>query len=257
MKHLKHFALSLVLMALLPAFSARAGEHYQLKIYHLKTEAQVARVDSFLSMAWLPALHRAGIAQVGVFKPIVQDTADLRVYVLIPLRSLEQLEKLENQLRRDAAFQSAGSAYLQAPFDNTPYARLETILLKSFRDAPKMIAPALKGPRDARVYELRSYEGPTEKYFENKVKMFNDGDEIGIFRKLGFNAVFYGEVVAGSRMPNLMYMTAFNSQEDRDAHWKAFSADPDWKKLSAMQEYKNNVSRNDKFFLRPTAYSDF
>ena len=78
----------------------------------------------------------------------------------------------------------------------------------------------------------------------------------GIFRRLGFNAVFYAEVLSGSRMPNLMYMTTFRDQADRDARWKSFSADPDWKKLSAMEEYKNNVSKADKFFLRPVEYSD-
>ena len=86
--------------------------------------------------------------------------------------------------------------------------------------------------------------------------MFNEGGEIALFRRLGFNAVFYGEVIAGSSMPNLMYMTTFKDRADRDAHWKAFSADPEWKKLSAMQEYKNNVSRNTQYFLRPVEYSD-
>ncbi|WP_343703453.1 NIPSNAP family protein [Chitinophaga sp.] len=252
---MKNSTLSLCLL-LLCSFSSFAGEFYQVKIYHLKTEAQVARVDSFLSTAFLPALHRAGIRQVGVFKPIEQDTADLKVYVLIPFKSLEQFERLPAILEKDAAYKKTGSSYINSDYTDVPYARLESVLLKSFRDMPKMEAPKLTGPRKDRVYELRSYEGPTEKYFLNKVKMFNDGDEIGIFRKLGFNAVFYGEVIAGSRMPNLMYMTTFNDQADRDAHWKAFSADPDWKKLSGMQEYKNNVSRSDKFFLRPTEYSD-
>jgi hypothetical protein len=106
------------------------------------------------------------------------------------------------------------------------------------------------------VYELRSYEGHTEKIYQNKVKMFNDGDEVGLFKRLGFNAVFYGEVLSGSRMPNLMYMTTFESKEERDAHWKAFSADPQWKTLSAMPEYQKNVSKNVQIFLRPTQYSD-
>ena len=79
-----------------------------------------------------------------------------------------------------------------------------------------------------RVYELRSYEGHTEKISKNKIKMFNDGDEVGLFKRLNFNAVFYGEVVAGSRMPNLMYLTTFENHPDRDAHWKSFSADEYW-----------------------------
>ena len=79
--------------------------------------------------------------------------------------------------------------------------------------------------------------------------MFNKGNEIALFNRLGFNAVFYGEVLVGSKMPNLMYMTSFENRASRDAHWKAFSEDPEWKKLSAMSEYKNNVSKNtDRIF---------
>ncbi len=214
------------------------------------------RVDSFLSAAYLPALHRAGIPKVGVFKPIQQDTADLKIYVLIPFRSLEQFEKLPAVLEKDAVLAKAGASYIDAAYNDVPYTRLETILLKAFRDHPMLQLPNFTGPKSDRVYELRSYEGPTEKYYVNKVKMFNEGDEIGLFRRLGFNAVFYGEVIAGSSMPNLMYMTTFKDRADRDAHWKAFGADPEWKKLSALQEYKNNVSRNTQYFLRPVEYSD-
>ena len=121
----------------------------------------------------------------------------------------------------------------------------------------KMESPALSNPLSERIYELRSYEGPTEKRYENKVKMFNDGDEIGLFKRLNFNAVFYGEVLAGSHMPNLMYMTTFENKQDRDEHWKAFSADPQWAKLKVDPQYQNNVSKNVQIFLRPTEYSDY
>ena len=86
--------------------------------------------------------------------------------------------------------------------------------------------------------------------------MFNEGGEIDVFTKLNYNAVFYGEVIAGAKMPNLMYMTTFENKEDRDAHWAAFGADPDWKRMSALPEYKNNVSHIDVTFLRPADYSD-
>lgn len=233
-----------------------AREYYQIRIYHLKTEAQVQTVENYLSQAYLPALHRAGIKQVGVFKPVTQDTADLRIYVLVPFKTLSQFENLPGLLEKDATHASAGKAYLDAPHNDKPYLRMENILLKAFRDMPVLTASKLTGPKSERVYELRSYESPTEKYAVNKIKMFNDGNEFGIFRKLDFNTVFCGEVLSGSKMPNLMYMTTFKDKADRDAHWKAFSADPDWKVLSAVESYKNNVSKNEQLFIRPTEYSD-
>ncbi len=86
--------------------------------------------------------------------------------------------------------------------------------------------------------------------------MFNEGGEIKLFKRLNFNAVFYGEVLSGSRMPNLMYMTSFENMNDRNEHWKNFSADPEWKRLSSMPEYQNTVSKIDIVFLTPTQYSD-
>jgi hypothetical protein len=121
---------------------------------------------------------------------------------------------------------------------------------------PSLAKPQLTGPKTDNVYELRSYEGYTEKIFRNKVDMFNKGDEVGLFKRLGFNAVFYSEVLAGSRMPNLMYMTSFNNKAARDEHWKAFGSDPAWKKLSSDPNYQHNVSKIDITFLRATEYSD-
>ena len=87
--------------------------------------------------------------------------------------------------------------------------------------------------------------------------MFNAGGEVVLFEKLGFNAVFYGEVIAGSNMPNLMYMTTHANKEARDANWKNFVDAPEWKKMSSLPKYQGNVSHIDIFFLYPTAYSDY
>jgi NIPSNAP len=134
---------------------------------------------------------------------------------------------------------------------------MENILTKAFSLAPFLNLPALTGPRSERVYELRSYESATEKIHQNKVKMFNEGGEIALFKQLNFNAVFYSSVISGSRMPNLMYMTSFENKADRDAHWKSFGSSPEWKKLSALPEYQNNVSKNEQIFLRATEFSDY
>ncbi len=86
--------------------------------------------------------------------------------------------------------------------------------------------------------------------------MFIKGNEIALFDKLKFNPIFYAEVIAGSAMPNLMYMTSFENQEERDAHWKAFGEDPDWKKLLGDHQYDNTVSHSDITYLVATEYSD-
>ena len=73
---------------------------------------------------------------------------------------------------------------------NTTLCGMENILLYAFPLAARMEAPRLSSPVSDKIYELRSYEGPTEKLYRNKVTMFNAGDEVGLFKRLGFNAVF-------------------------------------------------------------------
>src|SRR3990170_959867 len=252
----------LLLAILLPAFSSVYGgkvperEFYQLTIYYFKNEAQEKIIDNYLQNALIPALHRLKLTKVGVFKPLGNDTAaDKRLYVLVPVQSLDMVTKIPAKMQADKDYQTAGAEYINAVYTTPPYARMETILLQAFSLAPKMQLPALRSDKKDRVYELRSYESATEKIYQNKVQMFNQGDEIGLFKRLNFNAVFYGQVIAGSKMPNLMYMTSFENIEDRNNHWKAFSADPAWKKLSAMPEYQNNVSHSDITLMYPTDYS--
>ena len=233
-------------------------EFYQLTVYHFGSEAQEKILDHYFQNALLPALHRLKINNVGVFKSWANDTVtDKLMYVFMPFKSPDIAAQLSTKLKQDAVYVSAADEYLSAPYNNPPYSRKEIILLRAFPLAPQMQLPALNVAKKERVYELRSYESPTEKKFENKVQMFNQGDEIGLFKRLNFNAIFYSEVIAGSKMPNLMYMTSFENKTDRDEHWKIFGSDPYWKKLSAMPEYRDNVSHIDITFLYPVEYSDF
>jgi hypothetical protein len=198
------------------------GYYYQIKIYHFKGKAQEERIDSFLQHAYLPAMRRAGLKELGVFKPISQDINDQLIYVFIPFRKLQQLESTRKVLENDKQYQQDGKDYLNALYNDPPYSRIESMLLKAFSSMPKPAIPSLNAPKNERFYELRSYESATENYALNKIKMFNVA-EVSIFQKLNFNAVFYGQVISGSKMPNLMYMTTFNNKADRDKHWAAFT----------------------------------
>lgn len=259
----KHLLLLVVIISTIATSKGQqsateAREFYQFTIYHYNTNEQEKALNDYMQQALLPALHRMAIKNVGVFKALANDTAATKsMYLYIPLTSLDMAATLQERLNADKTYLEAGAPYINAPHTAAPYNRMETILAKAFPLAPVMRLPILKAAKSERVYELRSYESATEKIFQNKVQMFNAGDEIGLFTRLNFNAVFYSEVIAGSRMPNLVYMTSFESMPDRDAHWKNFGEDPFWKKLSAMPEYQNNVAHIDITFLRPLDYSDF
>lgn len=233
-------------------------EYYQLKEYTFTTDSQELVTDQYLENAFMPATKRQGIANIGVFKSRPDETDSLqRTYVLIPFESLDQFASLETKLVEDAAYLEAGSAYLDAPHDRPPYQRVVSTILIAFPDMPKMAPTTVTGPRSERVYELRSYESPNETYYRNKVDMFNAGGEVTLFDQLEFHAVFYGDVLSGAKMPNLMYMTTFTDMESRDAHWKLFVDAPAWKEMSSLPKYQNNVSHADIHLLYPTEYSDY
>jgi hypothetical protein len=237
---------------------AQQREFYQLKVYTFNTDAQQKTTDTFLETAYLPALKRLKIVDIGVFKPREIDSSGLKkTYVLIPFHSLMQFETLDSLLLKDDIYLKNGSSYLESTFDNLPYIRVSSILLKAFEEHPKLTPTLLNGSREERIYELRSYESATENLYKNKVDMFNAGGEVILFKKLKFNAVFYGEVLSGSKMPNLMYMTTFENQISRDEHWKKFGDSPEWNELKVNPKYQNNVSHIDITFLYPTPYSDY
>ncbi len=233
-------------------------QYYQIKIYTFDNAQQQEVTDGYLKNAYLPALKKLKIGPVGVLKTRPEHSeGSAKTYVLIPLKNLSQLEKITKKLAKNKPYLDAGKPYLDATYNNSPYNRIESILLQAFEEMPKMKPSAVSGPREDRIYELRSYEGASEALHQNKVEMFNKGGEVKIFEDLGFNAVFYGQVISGCHMPNLMYMTTFTDQKSRDKHWDAFRESPKWDALKKQAYYQNNVSHSDIFFLYPAEYSDY
>lgn len=232
-------------------------DFYQIKIYNVGNVEQEFRIDEFLKEAFIPALHKTGITKIGVFKPTERDTTGaLKIFVWIPFQSLAQYDELEQKLSEDPTFNKTAERYINAQHDNPSFVRIESILLRSFKDSPVFGSINHTSPKEKRVYELRSYEAATEKLLQLKIEMFNEGGESQIFKDLGFQPLFFGEVISGSKMPNLMYMSTFADTESQTKHWKSFRDAPEWLKLKTVKRYKNTVSHIDKYYLYPTDYSD-
>jgi hypothetical protein len=93
------FIFSLVLLAFNGYSKPTNNGIFQIHVYHLKNNEQVKATDDFLQTALLPALHRFGIKNIGVFKPIANDTAnDKLICVLIPYSSIDQWVKINDRL---------------------------------------------------------------------------------------------------------------------------------------------------------------
>ena len=232
--------------------------YYEIKVYRINSTAQADVTDKFLKDAFIPAMHRAGIAKIGVFKPIETDTAAFGklIYVFIPYKNYDQYFNLQGILEADKVYQTAGKDFIDAPYTNPPFVRYESIFLKAFPLMPEFKVYSYATPPGERIYELRSYESWTEAKATKKIQMFNEGGEMAIFEKVGSNAVFYAQVLLGTLKPRLMYMTTYADMKSHDEHWKAFGSHPDWLKLKALPEYANTVIKANAFLLHPTSYSD-
>jgi hypothetical protein len=244
-----------------PAADATGGKQIlDLRTYHFDSPAKMAAFEEFVAKVAIPAIRRAGVGPVGAFKLLKADNPDLKLEadplelrVLRPHASLESFVLLPRAMGADATFLREAAGVWDAPKTNAPYTRYETTLLLSFDAMPKVEVPA-KGPD--RVFQLRIYESHSEERARKKIEMFNGGGEIDIFRRCGLNPVFFGQTLAGTRMPNLHYMVGFADKAAQEKAWKTFGADPGWVKLKDDPAYKDTVSNITNLILRPAAGSE-
>jgi hypothetical protein len=230
-------------------------QFYELRLYHLRRGPRQDLFDRFWRDAAVPALNRAGLAQVGVFGVMVGPESPT-MYVLLAHPSLDSLTATPACLDADEEFQKAGAEFLDAPAANPAYVRVESSLMIAFEGMPKLAAPSFPGGGPSRLFELRTYESHSRKAHQKKVEMFNRW-EMSIFRRTGLPPVFFGQTLVGSRLPNLTYMLGFENVEARDKGWSAFGADAEWKKVRSTPGYTDPeiVCDISNVLLRPTSYS--
>ncbi|MBD1391697.1 NIPSNAP family protein [Mucilaginibacter glaciei] len=227
-------------------------DYYELKVYSLKNDIQQKLVEDYLNNAAIPALNRAGLKNIGVFTEMKPE-GQTRMYTLITYTSLDQVDHIAGKLEADALYQKDAAAYLNAPVSAPAYERIESSLMKAFKHSPILATPEKKD----RIFELRQYQSASEAAGKKKIEMFNDQGEIDIFKRLGFKPVFWGETIIGPLRPNLTYMITFDDLAAKDAHWKAFVGDAQWKKISTVPAYSDAllVNKITSTLLIPTAYS--
>lgn len=235
--------------------SATEQEYYELRTYRINDYDKQQIAEKYLESALLPALNRLGINRVGVFTN-QDDENDHSIFVLIPFSKIDQFVSLNSQLAADKEYQSQAAEYFKRELKDPIYERVESRFMKAFAGMPQMEIPAVSRDRQKRVFELRLYESHTEDHARRKVQMFNDG-EIQVMRDTELGPVFFGETLIGPRVPNLIYMLSSPDRESHQEHWKGFLAHPEWIRMKGLKQYKDTVSKIQKWFLEPTPYSQF
>lgn len=231
----------------------------ELRRYTFASDAKREAFERFCETGLIPALNRAGVRPVGVFRMTKADNPQAtfagdtspELYVLLPHNSLESVAALEGKLGADTAYGTALAGLGETPKEPA-YTRIESSLLLGFDQFPRVEAP-VKG--SSRLLQLRIYESANAERGRLKVKMFNEGGELRIFRESGMTPVFFGQAFAGSKLPNLTYMLGWENDEASKEGWAKFQKHPDWLKLKDDPTYKDTVSNITNLVLRPAGGS--
>jgi hypothetical protein len=224
-------------------------ELIELRIYRAENADVRARLDKFLAEAAVPAFNRLGMKPVGAFA--LKDGSSPDVYVVMSHKSAECFITAQSRLWADAEYQKA-AAFFDPPKAEAMYSRIETNLLLALEGAPKLETPGEMKPD--RVFQLRIYESYCEERARLKIDMFNSA-ELGLFREAGMTWAFFGQSLAGTKMPNLTYMLGFTDEAAQKAAWDKFMKSPGWDKLKNDPKYKDTVSNITNLILKATAYS--
>jgi hypothetical protein len=239
-----------------PLAAAPAARSFvELRWVKMRTNAenQMQRTTEFLRSA-APVMKRSGASQVGFFGSVIADESPF-ILELAAFPSLAAMEAAREKTAADKDYIQARDAYNAMP--GLGFERMESSLLRCFEGMPQVDPPPTEGSRSPRIFELRMYESNNSFTLGRKIKMFNEG-EIGIFKRLGMQPVFYAETLIGARMPNLVYMLSFDNLAAREKLWQAFGSDPEWQKLRVQPGFSDteNVSNISNSILRPLPFSD-
>jgi hypothetical protein len=225
---------------------------FELRRYQLRI-GQAKVLNDFLAQVALPVWKRLGVGHVGAFEATVGPEMPA-LYLLIPHGSPDALGLFPPRVEADPAWRAgpAAAAYHGATAAQPAYQRLDVALLEAFPGTH--LEPPAAGPR---IFELRTYESPTEAAHLRKVEMFAKLGELAIFRRCGLTPVLFARTVVGARMPSLTYLLTFADMAAREKAWATFRADPEWQKLKATPGYTDAeiVSNITDVLLRPAAYS--
>ena len=246
-------AASQQLVASAQAAAGDARQYCEWRTYRLKSAEKQALLEKYLQAAAIPAWGRMGLGPVGVFKEIAGEGAanpGPGIHVLLIYPTIDKFGAERTTLERDGEYQKNAVEYLAAAKSDAAFERMDSWLMISFEGMPKPAAPAKK----PRVCELRTYESHSEERARKKIDMFNAG-EIEIFRKCGFETVFFGESLIGANLPHLKYMLAAPDLAANAEGWGKFRSHPDWAAMKDLPEYKDTVTKVSRIYLEPTAYS--
>jgi hypothetical protein len=123
---------------------------------------------------------------------------------------------------------------------------------KSDNSSSTAAQPASAHSGKDRFFEMRTYRAAEGKMDALHAR-FRDHTN-ALFKKHGIEVVGYWQPV--DQKDTLVYIVVYPSREAREAAWKAFGSDPEWKKALAESEKNGKLtSKVESVYMTPTDYS--
>jgi len=198
-----------------------SGPLFVLQQFLLENGQQLGRLHAYLKDSLLPALAReAGGAQIILEATVAAHQP--QVIFLQEFRDVAAWREIGLKLKQDASLLEANAAWDR----QGPYLSHTVSLLAATSYCP----PIATGAESPRIFEMRVYQAPSEWQMNGVHERFA-GPEIPVFHKCGIHPILYASTIAGPQMPNLTYLTPFDSLASREAAWTQFQADPEWHRV--------------------------
>ena len=126
-------------------------------------------------------------------------------------------------------------------------------LIRRLSSAVLLGTVALTSTSQAEVFELRTYT-TNEGKLPNLNARFRD-HTVRIFEKHGMKSIGYWTPT--DKENTLIYVISHKSRDAAKASWKAFGADPEWKKVAAESQKDGRIlaKRPEMVYMTPTDYS--
>ncbi len=232
------------------ADSDRRTRFYWLDAFQLKQGTQPGRMNEWFRGALVPRLAKIHNGPVIVLEAQIAPHTP-QILLIVGFSAFDEIWDIRAKVMQDEGMLAADAKLQQGP--EPPFETQTTTLLEATAFSPEIVGEKRDTPR---LFELRVYHSPTSRQLRALHERFA-GPEIKIFHRSGIHPILYGSTVIGGNMPNLTYLTPFDSLAAREKAWAAFGADPEWVKTrnESVQKYGQITAVNDLAIYRAAAYS--
>jgi NIPSNAP len=201
---------------------------YELRVY-TAAEGKMDALDARFRDHTIDLFKRHGMTPIAFFHTVVAQgaPADNRLFYIMGYKDRETRDKAWTAFADDPDWKAV---YAASQANGSLTTRIENTFLTATDYSPPLNTKSAASPR---LFELRTYTATPGK-LENVHARFRD-HTLTIFARHAMSSMIYWRPVNDQpAMENkLVYLLSFPNVEARNQAWTDFSADPEWKKVSA------------------------